>query len=480
MPLPRGLLKSLIREGYSAPEAMKEAWRRVRKNPGARWHGREATEAEGDRVSAERRGMVLASHYYRGKREAHRESQEASRMVGMNPSSAYDVFLRGKKIDTVFQSDPSSADEVKRSLIEHDGYDPEIRVVKQRKRKPRTRRNPSDEWQDKYRQFASDHHLALNEKSLRFFGVRSLTHLRQLAEHDPTLNNIPLRRFDALTASYNAYNPRNRMTLSEGANVYKYLLLRMVGLANPRLSRKRYRHERLEPKGRFDPRSFRTVRSGKALVTVGCPKGEYDPRRRRCKVGTRAQRIMRPKGNPRGSRDILLIKPTGDPYGRGWEAIQSTDGGQTWFYRGDLGRRSRGWWRDYARRMGYTLRVENPLNRTETRAVYSAAARFYQRAADRPRGSAPRAYRVGRADSYRKVVQEYGARRHRMRVPARVSVNPPRIIGPIPGVMRRIEYRRTKDRPGMYYHNFNRGVRAYALADGSVLLRGPKPLYVNQ
>ncbi len=51
-----------------------------------------------------------------------------------NPSSAYDVFLRGKKIDTVFQSDPSSSEEVKRSLVQHDGYDPEIRVVKQRKK----------------------------------------------------------------------------------------------------------------------------------------------------------------------------------------------------------------------------------------------------------------------------------------------------------------------------------------------------------
>lgn len=45
---------------------------------------------------------------------------------------AFDVFLHGKEIDTVFYSpnDTIEASEVKRALIEHDGYDPAITVRK--------------------------------------------------------------------------------------------------------------------------------------------------------------------------------------------------------------------------------------------------------------------------------------------------------------------------------------------------------------
>lgn len=49
--------------------------------------------------------------------------------------AAFDVFLRGKEIDTVFYSpgDTITAEEVKRSLVEDDGYDSAI-VVKKRRR----------------------------------------------------------------------------------------------------------------------------------------------------------------------------------------------------------------------------------------------------------------------------------------------------------------------------------------------------------
>lgn len=47
----------------------------------------------------------------------------------------FDVYLRGKLIDTVFYSASANVDvdEVRRSLIDHDGYDPAI-VVKKAKR----------------------------------------------------------------------------------------------------------------------------------------------------------------------------------------------------------------------------------------------------------------------------------------------------------------------------------------------------------
>jgi hypothetical protein len=57
-------------------------------------------------------------------------------------------------------------------------------------------------------------------------------------------------------------------------------------------------------------------------------------------------------------KPILLLSVNGDPHGRGYVASESTDGGDSWFYRGDLGARSRAWWRAYARANDYTLRIE--------------------------------------------------------------------------------------------------------------------------
>lgn len=55
--------------------------------------------------------------------------------------NAYSVYLKGRLIDTVFQSPerdgrPTPSKEVKRSLINHDGYDPRIIVMRRRPTKP--------------------------------------------------------------------------------------------------------------------------------------------------------------------------------------------------------------------------------------------------------------------------------------------------------------------------------------------------------
>ena len=42
----------------------------------------------------------------------------------------YEVYLRGKWIDCVFYTNDHTADEVRISLINHDGYDPQIAVRK--------------------------------------------------------------------------------------------------------------------------------------------------------------------------------------------------------------------------------------------------------------------------------------------------------------------------------------------------------------
>ena len=48
--------------------------------------------------------------------------------------AAYIVTLNGKHIDTVFYNDCERVDDVKRSLVDHDGYNPAIVVTKARKR----------------------------------------------------------------------------------------------------------------------------------------------------------------------------------------------------------------------------------------------------------------------------------------------------------------------------------------------------------
>lgn len=43
---------------------------------------------------------------------------------------AWNVYLNGKLIDTVFFVPSMEADDVKRSLVNHDGYDPAITVLR--------------------------------------------------------------------------------------------------------------------------------------------------------------------------------------------------------------------------------------------------------------------------------------------------------------------------------------------------------------
>lgn len=45
-------------------------------------------------------------------------------------------------------------------------------------------------------------------------------------------------------------------------------------------------------KDEFDPSSFFSVKSGKATVVIGCPRGKYDKRAGRCTVGTRAYKLI--------------------------------------------------------------------------------------------------------------------------------------------------------------------------------------------
>jgi len=58
-------------------------------------------------------------------------------------------------------------------------------------------------------------------------------------------------------------------------------------------------------------------------------------------------------------RKLLELSPNGDPFSRGFTASERTENG--WVYRGDIGARSRSWWRNYARKNGYKLREYDSL-----------------------------------------------------------------------------------------------------------------------
>jgi len=75
-------------------------------------------------------------------------------------------------------------------------------------------------------------------------------------------------------------------------------------------SRAKYKHKKIESKSHFAKGSFRTVPAGKkSKVVIGCPKGKYSKKTKRCKVGTRAVTVL--KKNPGKKRAIV---PFGDAY----------------------------------------------------------------------------------------------------------------------------------------------------------------------
>ena len=56
--------------------------------------------------------------------------------------------------------------------------------------------------------------------------------------------------------------------------------------------------KRYRSKSSFAPGSFRTIgkKGGRRLV-IGCPRGKYNRRSRRCRVGTKAYELLTPRSN---------------------------------------------------------------------------------------------------------------------------------------------------------------------------------------
>lgn len=57
----------------------------------------------------------------------------------------------------------------------------------------------------------------------------------------------------------------------------------------------KFLRQRVTSPKKFDPRSLRTKDIGRpegTKIIVGCPKGKFDPKKKRCKVGTKVQSIL--------------------------------------------------------------------------------------------------------------------------------------------------------------------------------------------
>jgi hypothetical protein len=91
---------------------------------------------------------------------------------------------------------------------------------------------------DKYQALAQRLGVKFDADTLRFFGVASVEKLRELFQADPLLNNIPLRRFDNWTESFNLYNRGARLTLAEGCCLAKHCLIYQVLGVEPEFDNK--------------------------------------------------------------------------------------------------------------------------------------------------------------------------------------------------------------------------------------------------
>lgn len=79
-----------------------------------------------------------------------------------------------------------------------------------------------------------------------------------------------------------------------GGELFTMPANRLSHHSRPNPSKGRYIRERQRPPSEFDPRSIRTITRGGKKIVIGCPKGHWDPKRKRCRVGTRAQSILHP------------------------------------------------------------------------------------------------------------------------------------------------------------------------------------------
>lgn len=93
-----------------------------------------------------------------------------------------------------------------------------------------------------------------------------------------------------------------------GSN-YAHKLSKEIRFKNPKEATDGYISERVKSPKKFDPRSFRTKKVDSTLLTFGCPKGEWSPKKRKCKVPVELQRKLKAKrGNPVDKPELIYDK----------------------------------------------------------------------------------------------------------------------------------------------------------------------------
>lgn len=92
-----------------------------------------------------------------------------------------------------------------------------------------------------------------------------------------------------------------------------------------------------------------------AFIVCRAPNSPHGWRRE----GRRTIGAARKLARAYAAAPIVEIQPNGDPYGRGFTATETHDGGESWFYRGDIGAQPREWWRRHCRLTGKRLRLAN-------------------------------------------------------------------------------------------------------------------------
>lgn len=66
--------------------------------------------------------------------------------------------------------------------------------------------------------------------------------------------------------------------------------------------------KRYARKSSFDKRSFRYTKRGKLILLIGCPKGKWNAKTKRCKVGTRAFEAIKAAKRNRCPNDAVLMR----------------------------------------------------------------------------------------------------------------------------------------------------------------------------
>ena len=116
----------------------------------------------------------------------------------MSKMNAFNVSLNGKIIDTVFYNDSCDKEYVKDALINHDGFDPNIKVTKVRAKKENIPKYSLDELEN-METLAQSHtdNLKFNDGNIKIWLSRMT-----IADGAPCNNEVTVEKFNSKTGTW--------------------------------------------------------------------------------------------------------------------------------------------------------------------------------------------------------------------------------------------------------------------------------------